>query len=381
MTLAQETLDDVERREFCRPPDRALLALAGSPDVGRLVLCDPWRSTPVDALRRRDLRSLRRLEVAGRTVERVSPRRLRRADPVDVPSLERSFQAYARRVGQLTGLSAAHTATLVTYNPFVAAFAEDEWIARRIYVGRDDFAHGPRRRPWSAAYLEAYRRIAARCDDVFVVSDELGARVAPGLARTLPNGVDAERWSPDRVRPGASRWEQRAPYAVYAGSVEGRVDESLFAEVLTVVPEVVVAGPVLDPGLGERIAALGNVTFTGELGQDELVDVVSGAAVGLVPHHDSPMTRAMSPLKMYEYLAAGLPVVATDLPPVADGGDRVLRCSTREEWAPAVRRALELGRLDDRGRRDVLARVGWDVRLEPLLAAATGRARPAVLEV
>jgi glycosyltransferase involved in cell wall biosynthesis len=376
MTLAQETVDDVVRREFCRPPDQAMIALAGSPDVGRLIVCDPWRSGPVDVARGRGIRPVRTLEVGGRRVDRVSPHRWRRADPLDVPSLEVAFRRYARRVGAAAGLSAAHPAALVAYNPFVAAFAEDEWITRRVYVGRDDFANGPRRKAWSAAYLEAYRRIAARCDDVFVVSDELGARVAPGLARTLPNGVDAARWAPGGRR---SAWNDRGPYAVYAGTVEGRVDETLIGEVLTVLPEVVVAGPVEDEDLRRRMAALGRVTFVGVLGQDDLVDVVTSAVVGLVPHHDTPMTRAMSPLKMYEYLAAGLPVVATDLPPVAEGGDRVLRCASREDWAPAVRRALELGRLDDAGRREVLARVGWEKRLRPLVEAATGLAPAAAL--
>ena len=47
-----------------------------------------------------------------------------------------------------------------------------------------------------------------------------------------------------------------------------------------------------------------------------------------------PLTEAMSPLKVYEYLAAGLPVVSIDLPPVRDIGDRVLLASSTAEMAP-----------------------------------------------
>ena len=370
LALVLETVDDIVRREFCRPPDQALLALAGSADVGRLVVADPWRSWAVDAAKRRSLRRLRSQHVRGRRVDRVSPRRLRRTDPLEVPQLEAQFRRHSRRIGEIAGLSAANGAALVTYDPFVAAFADAEWITRLVYVGQDDFVHGTKRRAWSAAYEEAYRRIAGRCDDIFAISAELGRRIAPGSARTMPNGVDARLWEPGE-REARSRWADRGPYAVYAGSVEGRVDDSLFAQVLTVVPEVVVAGPCSDPTQKARLEAMPGVTLVGELNQHDLVDVVSHASVGLIPHHDTAMTRAMSPLKMYEYLAAGLPVVATDLPPVQGEGDRVVLCRTRADWAPAVRRALELGVLDARGRREVLDRVAWGVRLAPLVEAAT----------
>ncbi|QTE29650.1 glycosyltransferase [Pengzhenrongella sicca] len=370
LALVLETVDDIVDREFCRPPDRALIALAESADVGRLIVSDPWRSWPVQVARRRTLKTRQTLSVRGKPVRRISPRRLRRADPLDVPGLEVQFRRYARRVGAAAGLSATDGAALITYDPFVAAFADAPWITRLVYVGQDDFVHGTKRRAWSPAYEEAYRRIRDRCDDIFTISDELSERIAPGRARTLPNGVDAELWAPREV-PAANKWTERGPYAVYAGSVEGRVDDSLFAEVLKAVPEVVVVGPCFDPEQRARLEAMDGVTLTGSLGQRELVEVVSAARVGLIPHHDTPMTRAMSPLKMYEYLAAGLPVVATDLPPVAVEGERVLLCRTRDEWAPAVRAALALGPLDAAGRNAVLARVSWGVRLTPLVASAT----------
>jgi teichuronic acid biosynthesis glycosyltransferase TuaH len=67
-TLSLETLDDVVRREYCRPPDQGLLAVARSPDVSRLAVADPWRSWPGAVVRRRDLRSRETVTVAGREV-------------------------------------------------------------------------------------------------------------------------------------------------------------------------------------------------------------------------------------------------------------------------------------------------------------------------
>jgi len=367
LSLVLETVDTIVEREFCRPPDQAFLALAGSPAVGSFVVADPWRSWPVDVVKRRPLRSTSQLTVAGRTVTRVRPRRLARTHPTDLPGVARTFRHYSELVGRLAGYTRDRRATLVTYDPFVAAHAEAAWVDRCIYVGQDDFAAAPRKRAWWPAYREAYRRIADRCDAVFSVSDELSERIAAGRAITLPNGIDAERWAPGKLP--ARRAER--PYAVYAGSVEGRIDTDLFHQVLKVVPEVLVAGPCVDPEVGSALERIPGVVLLGTLRQDELVSVVTGASVGLIPHRDTPMTRAMSPLKLYEYLAAGLPVVATDLPPVAEGGDRVWRCKDSSEWADAVSGALKAGRLDDAGRRAVIDHISWSARLEPLVAAAT----------
>lgn len=373
--LSLETLDDVERREYCRPPDQGLLALARDPSVTELSVADPWRSLPVAVAKRQPVRRRMRTTVRGRQVLRLRPRRLVRNDPIEVEALKRSYARYARQVGSLAELGRGGEVALVTYNPFVAAFCEAPWIGRRVFVCRDDFSSAPRKRPWWPAYREAYARIADRCDGIFAVSDELSQRVAPGRAVTIPNGIDASLWTPEPPVPTAT-----TPYAVYAGTVEGRIDVDLFREVLKVVPRIVVAGYCRDPETGARLRSIPGVELVGSLPQAELVQVVSAASLGIIPHHDTPMTRAMSPLKLYEYLAAGLPVVATDLPPMAEGGARVWTCTQQSEWAPAALRAVAAGVLSPQDRGEDLARISWRKRLEPFVASVHGGRRDAVTQ-
>ena len=62
------------------------------------------------------------------------------------------------------------------------------------------------------------------------------------------------------------------------------------------------------------VRQLANVTIAPTVGRDELTALVAAADVGLIPHVRGEQTMAMSPLKLFEYLAAGLPVASIDLP-------------------------------------------------------------------
>ena len=72
------------------------------------------------------------------------------------------------------------------------------------------------------------------------------------------------------------------------------------------------------------------------------LSMMAGADVCLVPHRLTPMSVAMSPLKLYEYLAAGAPVVATDLPPKPHNPERLQPVPPGARLAPAVLAAAAL---------------------------------------
>ena len=87
----------------------------------------------------------------------------------------------------------------------------------------------------------------------------------------------------------------------------------------------------------------------------------------LIPHAVTPFTTAMSPLKAYEYLAAGKPVVATDLPPLRGITDRVTLVRDRRDWMDAVASAVATPSLDEQERLQFVKSNSWSSRHDAVL--------------
>jgi len=175
----------------------------------------------------------------------------------------------------------------------------------------DDWRALPSVQAAAARVVDGYRA-AARADVVTAVSDVLGARLQRdfGLdAVTVGNAVEPAD-AGDGTGP-AGLPDQ--PFAVYVGTVQERVDLALVGAVAERMP-VVVAGPAT-ASQAERLRAM-PVTWLGPVPVGQVPVLLSQAAVGLLPHTIDALTESMAPMKLLEYVAAGLPVVSTALPEV-----------------------------------------------------------------
>jgi hypothetical protein len=103
------------------------------------------------------------------------------------------------------------------------------------------------------------------------------------------------------------------------------------------------------------------------------------APVWLLPFHDTPLTRAVDPLKVHEYLAAGRRVVATPLPALAGLADVVAMPPDEAGWLAALDAALAAGPLTAPEREALAPRLAardWDVLVARLEALAVGPLDP-----
>ena len=94
-TFSSEAYADASRRGMMRPPDRLLSTLIARPEVRQLLVANPYRSWTT-AWARTVLDFPHRFR-STRTRHVVSPLRLARADPVDVPGIERVYAGVGPR--------------------------------------------------------------------------------------------------------------------------------------------------------------------------------------------------------------------------------------------------------------------------------------------
>ncbi len=159
------------------------------------------------------------------------------------------------------------------------------------------------------ALAVAQRKILPKVDGLVATSEVILERLTPRIdgvpTLVLENGVEFERFE---GKESAAR-----PAAVYIGALDHRFDWQAVVAMARAAPwaPFVLAGPLVD----SRPPPLpGNIRLLGPLPYERVPELLQSATVGLLPLTGVPMNNGRSPMKYYEYLAAGLRVLATDTP-------------------------------------------------------------------
>ncbi len=268
---------------------------------------------------------------------------------------------------------------LWVYDPLAAWLIGSCGEALAVYDCVDDYVEqagrDPRRRALAAAGDEwATRRSAL----VFATTRSLYERKRRLNPRTylVPNAGDSVLFQ----RAGdsgivASEVARLArPVLGFAGNLTAeKVDFALLEAVARARP----AWTLLLVGPGQRdcreelgrLARLPNVRWVGAKPHHELPRYVAAFDVGVIPYRWTAYTKSCFPLKLYEYLAAGKPVVATGLPELRGMEPDVVVVDGVQPFVEAVALALERSSEEDRARRRAIAEANtWDARAARLLA-------------
>lgn len=204
-------------------------------------------------------------------------------------------------------------------------------------------------------------QIIAASDGVVATSEEvlraLGPLVVPTLI--LPNGVDTAQFS------GVGDLGARPAACVYVGALDARFDGAQVDVWARAHPDVpfTVAGP----STGAR-SNPPNLSYPGAVAYEALPRLLHGARVGLLPLSGHPLNAGRSPMKLYEYLAAGLAVVARETPVLRqDEAAGVFTYTDRDEASTALDRALAHPSPNLVGAARAAAQ-SWDVKTDRLHA-------------
>jgi teichuronic acid biosynthesis glycosyltransferase TuaH len=373
-TFSWVTWESAQQRGMNMPEDRLLDTLLDHPGIRRLLVANTARSLPVKLAR--DLARPGRSGFPATPDRRlVQPLRLRRADPVRPDAARRWVATYERCLRRHAARLGLERPAIVTFHPLVAGFGDFAWAGPVTYYGIDQWSAHPAKQPWRAVFDAAHEGMRRRGVRVCAVSPAIVEEIAPtGPSLVAPNGVEPSEWLEPGPPPAWLR-DRPGPHLLYTGSLDGRLDERWMAALAAAMPEarVHLVGRVMDAPHIDRLLRHPIVELHANVGRSEVAAIVAGCDAGLLAHVESPLTSAMSPLKVYEYLAAGLPVAATALPPVVGIDPRVVLVEPGGDAVGATRRALALGRAPEAERRRFIRDHAWSRRHEDILAFALAR--------
>ena len=137
---------------------------------------------------------------------------------------------------------------------------------------------------------------------------------------------------------------------------------------------VVLIGPLKSGQVDEaRLRSHPNIHLLGEKPRADLPGYLKGMAVALVPYRANDLTRNIFPLKLFEYLAAGVPVVVGGLPELERYAGTIGVAGRPEDYPELVRQALSTDTPERRAARVALAaRNTWDHRVDEISGLVEG---------
>ena len=239
---------------------------------------------------------------------------------------------------------------LWTFNPFAARYFSLNQFDQTIYHCVDRIQAQPGMP--SALLDEAERELCGLVDVVFTTAPRLQQALSPFNPATywFGNVADVDHFS------GFDRdFDQRpvdlpsvqGPLLIFIGAIDAyKLDLKMLTELMVATPSwtYVLIGPVgeSDPSTDITvIKSLDNVHFLGTRAYQLLPAYLAYADVALLPLRLNDYTRNMFPMKFFEYLASGCPVVGTAIPSLEGQADVATLCEpTHEAFEAAIKTVL-----------------------------------------
>ena len=226
--------------------------------------------------------------------------------------------------------------------------------------------------------VETEKTLLANADQVVVSSSALLEHVAPYASNValIRNGCDYDHFAKTSSQEITN---QRRPVIGYYGAIAEWFDVELVAELATRRTDwdFVLIGAATKANIN-RLQKIPNLKFTGEKPYAQLPEMLSTIDATFIPFKRTPLTEATNPVKAYESLAAGKPVVATPLPEIIALGEIVQTASTADEFELQLAKAIAENSPALIEARQAFARQHtWEKRFEqfqPLVAASFPKA-------
>lgn len=217
-------------------------------------------------------------------------------------------------------------------------------------------------RTTTRAKIEMEKRLTQDVDLVVCTAKNLLDLVGK-KAQYLPNGVPLTQFTSPRSLPPEYANIPK-PIAIYVGAIEYWFDFDLIETLAKEMPQIsfVLIGPTK-----RKESRLKNIYFLGPKSYTDVPSYLQHANVGLIPFDVTrypELIHSVNPLKLYEYMASGLPVVARSWKELEEIGSPVYLSHSPEEFRMNILEALKKDGLRERAFANEL---DWSKRAHQLL--------------
>ncbi|MEM9108674.1 MAG: glycosyltransferase [Planctomycetota bacterium] len=310
------------------------------------------------------------------------PDNLKVIDPLMYPGFRRAWQRRfnTRRISKAVTkhLIQGHRRVVITTLPVTADLIGKLYAQNWVYYCVDNYAQWPGSDSYVMEFMEW--EMVPKVDAVACVSEVLQERalgmgaVEPSL---LSHGADAAMWhTPATDSILSPNWPGDDKHiALFWGLIDERMDREWINALSNQQDcRVVFAGPLHDAWL---FSTMSGVLFLGPLEHRSLPAHAASSQVLIMPYIDAPVTRAMQPLKLLEYLATMKPVIVRDLPSTRIWADCCDLAADAETFVELVAKRIKTGtpseQIEARKRR--LVNESWTakaVQLAGLINSGSG---------
>lgn len=225
------------------------------------------------------------------------------------------------------------------------------------------------------AILDMERALIEKCDVVFVTTKGLHDSKSKYNKNTylIPNGANFQLFNEvqnKNLQENEEVSQIPKPIVGFIGVIQEWIDLDLIYKMAKENSDwsVLMVGPI---GVGidvEPLKELANVYFVGRKNPEELPGYIKAFDVCINPFRQSDLTKNVSPLKFYEYLATGKPIVTVDMPSIREFSDCVLIAKDDNDFIDKVKEAIDKDTEDLKSKRIIKGKESaWERKVEEML--------------
>jgi len=163
-----------------------------------------------------------------------------------------------------------------------------------------------------------------------------------GPYAVIENGCDAEYFL-DLAKKHTIDKSSKTPIAIFQGGVNQRLDYELILDLVKQMPdwEFRFCGASVESEGWKRVLKQENVCYLGPLSSDEVARYMCESTVGIIPYIQDQWIRNSLPLKAYEYVACGLPVVTVPIRALERDAVLIAVATTADEFESTIRQVAD----------------------------------------